>query len=188
MWSVAAAFLCAIAQVTGYVIAIGGFAFVMMVLRLYDTGLQSAGVQSNHAKRFFSDLEVEVETAPYKPILSADHRTRKIGPTLYLLLAGIAWFFFSVSFATRHSTPWEPVGYFLGFPLGGALFRYRSRNWEVDRKSYRRVAVAVLVVYFVFTALPAYVFGDLTVVSVGVILATSISAGILIAGFRRDLP
>ena len=140
---------------------------------------------------------------PYKPSNDTDSRMQAIpgtkdrrGPLLYFASAGIIAAIIAIPLLVPRSVAVQddpnPLGYLLiliSFPVGGFVYRMRSRKWPVDRTVRNRQinACCATLLLPIAAALLTGMRGQgfhITVLSGMVSLL--LMAGILISGLRRS--
>lgn len=135
------------------------------------------------------------ETAPKPlPVRTKQHR----GPLLYFALSGIIGASLAIPLIVPRSLAVEddpnPIGYLLillSFPVGGLIYRIRSRNWPVDETVRQRQRTACFVT-LLLPVVVAFLTGlraqglHMTILSGFVSLV--LIAGILVSGKRRGRP
>jgi peptidoglycan/LPS O-acetylase OafA/YrhL len=117
------------------------------------------------------------------------------GPLPYFSAAMLVGFLLAVPLIVPRSLAVKddpnPVGYaliLLSFPVGGLIYRIRSRNWPID-KTVRRRQIAACFATLLVPPATAFFLGSLgqgpTMAALGGIVSLSLISGILLSGLRR---
>lgn len=146
---------------------------------------------------------MEQDANPYLPPVNGaaqDSSTTKAmqhrGPLLYFALAGII----GAALATPLTVPKSlaakddpnPVGYLLiliGFPVGGLVYRFRSRKWPIDatvRQRQRTACFATLLLPLTVAILTGMRAQGLHMTVLAGIVSLVLVAAILVSGQRRN--
>lgn len=129
------------------------------------------------------------------PALPQGRVTQRRGPLLYFALTGIVSIALTMPLLAPHSfaahdDP-DPIGYLLilfSFPIGGLIFRIRSRAWPIDetvRLRQRMACVATLLLPIAVASLVGLRGQGLHVIVFSGVVSLFLMAGILLSGPRR---
>lgn len=118
------------------------------------------------------------------------------GPLLYFLFAAIIGAALAIPLIVPRSLAVSddpnPIGYLvilLSFPVGGLIYRLRSRNWPIDetvRHRQRRACFATLLLPFAVGLLTGMRAQGLHMTIIGGVFSLVLMAGILVSGRRRS--
>jgi peptidoglycan/LPS O-acetylase OafA/YrhL len=146
---------------------------------------------------------MEQDGNPYSlPIKSAEQMrsqamaTQHRGPLRYFAFAGVIGAALAIPLIVPRSLAVtddpNPVGYLvilLSFPIGGLIYRLRSRNWPIDEtviQRQRAACFATLLLPFTVALLTGVRAQGLHMTILSGIVSLVLMAGILVSGDRRD--
>jgi hypothetical protein len=115
------------------------------------------------------------------------------GPLLYFAVGGLAGAAaaFPLVAAIPISADPNPLGYLLvlfGVPIGGVMYRLRSRHWPIDRTvraRQSRASLATLLLPGMIAVLTGMRAEGAGLTFVGALVSASVVVGIFVAGRRR---
>ncbi len=144
--------------------------------------------------------EVELNESPYIPPHTSDqstttrkpHRTFR-GPLLYFAVAGLLGAVCAMPLLAPTSiyTNPNPIGYLvilLSLPIGGVVYRVRSRNWPIDttvRRRQWRACLATLLLPIAIAMMTGMRAQGFHMTILGGIVSVAVMFAILISGQRR---
>ena len=146
---------------------------------------------------------MEQDANPYLPPVngaaqdpSTTKATQHRGPLLYFALAGIIGAALAIPLIVPRSLAAKddpnPVGYLLilfSFPVGGLVYRFRSRKWPIDetvRQRQRSACFATLLLPLTVAILTGMRAQGLQMTVLAGIVSLVLAAAILVSGQRRS--
>lgn len=146
---------------------------------------------------------MEQDTNPYSPPIkraeqmrSQTMATQNRGPLLYFAFAGIIGAALAIPLIVPRSLAFtddaNPIGYLVilfSFPVGGLIYRIRSRNWPMDetvRQRQRTACFATLLLPLTVAILTGMRAQGLHMTILCGIVSMVLMAGILVSGKRRS--
>lgn len=132
-----------------------------------------------------------------EPLAAITHTgNRHSGPLLYFAVAGFLAAVISVPLIVPRSLVVKedpnPIGFLLilsSFPVGGLIYRLRSRDWPIDRTVRRRqiaASCATLLIPAAAASLNGMQGQGLHLTMLSAIVSLALVTGIFISGQRRD--
>lgn len=145
---------------------------------------------------------MEQEANPYTPpkdlgsgLPTVQIAKKHRGPLMYFALAGIAAAILAVPLIVPRSLAVKdnpnPIGYLLvlfSMPVGGLVYRLRSRRWPIDRSARKRQVFAcflTLLLPLTFRLLTGLRGQGMHMTILSGIVSLTLMAGILVSGLRR---